>query len=49
MCVSAVARLPIRDPALDFLGWESGDGMRYELVDGEPRVMAPAGTIHAFL
>jgi Uma2 family endonuclease len=33
----------------DFLGWESGDGLRYELVDGEPRAMAPAGTIHGFL
>jgi len=33
----------------DFLDWESGDGLRYELVDGEPRAMAPAGTIHGFL
>lgn len=33
----------------DFLCWESGDGRRYELVDGEPRAMAPAGTIHGFL
>lgn len=35
--------------AVDFLDWEPGDGMRYELVNGEPRAMAPAGTIHAFL
>jgi Uma2 family endonuclease len=33
----------------DFLGWESGDGLRYELVDGEPRAMAPAAAIHALL
>ena len=26
-----------------------GDGLRYELVDGEPRAMAPASTIHGFL
>ena len=35
--------------ATDFLDWESGDGLRYELMDGEPRAVAPAGTIHAFL
>jgi len=35
--------------ATAFLAWEPGDGLRYELVDGEPRAMAPAGTIHAFL
>ncbi len=33
----------------DFLGWESGDGLRYELVDGQPHAMAPAGTIYGFL
>jgi hypothetical protein len=25
------------------------DGLRYELVDGEPRAMAPASTIHGFV
>ncbi len=33
----------------EFLCWDSGDGRRYELVDGEPRAMAPASTIHGFL
>ena len=47
--MSASAKLPIYMSATDFLDWEPGDGLRYELVDGEPRVMAPAGTIHAFL
>ena len=47
--MSALAKLPIRMSAADFLDWEPGDGLRYELVDGEPRAMAPAGTIHAFL
>ena len=26
----------------EFLNWDSGDALRYELVDGEPRAMAPA-------
>jgi Uma2 family endonuclease len=47
--MSAVAKIPVRMTVRDFLGWESGDGLRYELVDGEPRAMAPAGTIHGFL
>jgi Uma2 family endonuclease len=33
----------------DFLTWEPDDGLRYELADGEPRAMAPPGTIHGFL
>ena len=33
----------------EFLKWDSDDGLRYELVDGEPRAMAPASTIHGFL
>jgi Uma2 family endonuclease len=45
----AAAKLPIRMSVRDFLDWESGDSLRYELVDGEPRGMAPAGTIHGFL
>ncbi len=47
--MSAFAKLPVRMTVRDFLGWESGDGLRYELVDGEPHAMAPAGTIHGFL
>ncbi len=45
----ALANIPIRMTISDFLAWEPRDGGRYELVDGEPRAMAPAGTIHAFL
>jgi Uma2 family endonuclease len=33
----------------DFLFWDSEHDLRYELVDGEPRAMAPANTIHALL
>jgi Uma2 family endonuclease len=33
----------------EFLRWDSEDGYRYELVDGEPRAMAPASTVHGFL
>lgn len=47
--MSAVAQLSVRMSVRDFLAWEPGDGSRYELVDGEPRAMAPAGTIHGFL
>ena len=47
--MSASAKLPIYMSVADFLDWEPGDGLRYELADGEPRAMAPAGTIHAYL
>jgi Uma2 family endonuclease len=33
----------------EFLKWDSEDGLRYELVDGDPRAVAPASTIHGFL
>jgi Uma2 family endonuclease len=33
----------------EFFNWDSNDGFRYELVDGEPRAMAPASTLHGFL
>jgi Uma2 family endonuclease len=39
---------PERMTVEEFLRWDSG-GDRHELVDGEPRAMAPAGTIHGFL
>jgi Uma2 family endonuclease len=47
--MSASAKLPVYMSATDFLDWEPGDGLHYELVDGEPRAMAPASTIHAYL
>ncbi len=30
----------------EFLAWEPGDGARWQLVDGEPRAMAPANRTH---
>ena len=47
--MSALAKLPIRMCVQEFIHWEPGDGMHYELVDGEPRAMAPASTVDAFL
>ena len=44
-----LAKIPVRMTVDEFLKWDSEDGCRYELVDGEPRVMAPASTIHGFL
>ncbi|HYP36908.1 MAG TPA: Uma2 family endonuclease, partial [Stellaceae bacterium] len=43
------AKVPIRMTVAEFLKWDSQDDLRYELVDGEPRAMAPASTIHGFL
>jgi Uma2 family endonuclease len=45
----ALAKIPIRMTVAEFLKWDSEDGFRYELVDGEPRAMAPASTVHGFL
>jgi len=45
----ALAKVPVRMTVAEFLKWDSQDDLRYELVDGEPRAMAPASTIHGFL
>jgi Uma2 family endonuclease len=45
----ALTKIPVRMTVDEFLKWDSDDGLRYELVDGEPRAMAPASTIHGFL
>ena len=45
----AAAKLPVRMSVQDFFAWESGDHLRYELVDGVPRAMAPASVIHGVL
>jgi len=45
----ALAKVPIRMTVAEFLKWDSQDDLRYELVDGEPRAMAPASTVHGFL
>ncbi len=47
--MAALAKVPVYMSVRDFLDWEAGDGLRYELVDGEPRAMAPAGTTHGTL
>ena len=47
--MALLAKIPIRMTVDEFLKWDSGDAFRYELVDGEPRAMAPASTIHGFL
>ncbi len=33
----------------EFLSWNAGDYLRYELVDGEPTAMAPPSSVHAYL
>ncbi len=33
----------------EFLRWDPGDGRRWQLVDGVPRAMAPANTLHGYL
>jgi Uma2 family endonuclease len=47
--MAVLAKIPVRMTVDEFLVWDSGDECRYELVDGEPRAMAPASTIHGFL
>jgi Uma2 family endonuclease len=47
--MATLARTLLRMSVREFLNWDAQDGRRYELVDGEPRAMAPASTIHGFL
>jgi Uma2 family endonuclease len=47
--MSASAKLPVYMSVQDFFAWQPNDGLRYELVDGVPRAMAPPATIHGFL
>ena len=47
--MNALAKVPVRLTVAEFLAWEPGDGRKWELVDGEPRAMAPASPTHAFL
>ncbi len=44
-----LAKLPIRMTVEECYAWDPGEGYTYELVDGEPRAMAPAGTIPGLL
>jgi len=45
----AVAKIPAWMSVDEFLDWDSGDGQVWQLVDGEPRAMAPAKLTHAAL
>jgi Uma2 family endonuclease len=47
--MAALAKIPVRMTVAEFLEWDPQDGFSYELVDGEPRAMAPASAIHGFL
>jgi Uma2 family endonuclease len=44
--MSEAVKIPVRMSAAEFLGWNPGDGRRWQLVDGEPRAMAPASRAH---
>src|SRR6516164_219426 len=44
-----LAKISARMSVDEFLNWDSGDAVRYELVDGEPRAMAPANRTHGTL
>ena len=47
--IVAVAKIPVRMTVDEFLDWDSGDGLTWQLVDGEPQAMAPAKITHAAL
>jgi Uma2 family endonuclease len=47
--MSAALHLPVHYTLQEFLSWNPGDGRRYELVDGQPRAMAPTSNVHGFL
>ena len=45
----ALAKTPVRMSVAEFLNWNPGDGRRWQLIDGEPRAMAPANATHGYL
>jgi Uma2 family endonuclease len=47
--MSAAVQFPVRYSLQEFVSWDPRDGRRYELVDGQPRAMAPASNVHGFL
>jgi Uma2 family endonuclease len=47
--MTALAPNPDGMSVAEFLKWNSGDTRRWQLVDGEPRAMAPPNAIHAYL
>jgi Uma2 family endonuclease len=42
-------KVPHRMTAEEFIVWAGGDGRRWQLVDGEPRAMAPAAATHGII
>ena len=45
--MSAAQQIPAPISLEEFLAWDAPDGVRWQLVDGEPRAMAPASPLHA--
>jgi len=45
----AAAKIPMRMSVSEFLSWEPGDGLSWQLVDGAPQAMAPANHTHGAL
>lgn len=45
----ALAKVPVYMTVEEFLNWDSGDALTYELVDGEPRAMALTNRTHGML
>ncbi len=45
----SLAKLPVRMTVAEFLNWDPDDCRRYQLVDGEPRCMAPTSPAHGIL
>jgi Uma2 family endonuclease len=47
--MAVLAKIPVRMSVEEFLNWDPGDTLKYELVDGEPRAMAPANRTQGIL
>ena len=47
--MSEAENLPARMSVEEFLSWNPDDGLQWQLVDGEPRAMAPASVPHGIL
>jgi Uma2 family endonuclease len=47
--MSAATKVPSPMTVAEFLAWNPDDGQSWQLVDGEPRAMAPARNAHAAL
>jgi Uma2 family endonuclease len=45
----ALAKTQLRMSVAEFLDWNPTDSRRWQLIDGEPRAMAPANAVHAYL